>query len=563
MNSLLPLYTPLPTPEEMRRWDEAARNIFGIPPLLLMENAAQAAHAVLKEHYSLCPESTILIFMGRGNNGGDGAALARLLHDAGHTVLVCPSGPLDELKGPAGEHADMARKMGVSFLPAASEELPVLPLEWRSPNVVIDALTGTGIRGRLRDRERAIVETINSLRDKSFIFSLDIPSGLCGLTGRPQPEAVRAHATVSFEAGKPGLYLPEAGAFTGVVSVRRIGMPFALRTMMLTSWLLLEPQKDAWAAPPPTQHKGAAGKTLIIGGSEGMAGAPLLAALGSLRAGAGLVHAAVPGALESAIRTAYPEILVHSVGTGTRWSEGDATFLPALLRELSPGALVIGPGMGRNAGAREAVRSVLAEEKRPPAVVDADALSFFRLPDQNADAASRAPDTARALPDEQAKRHCPPLPLTLLTEKDILTPHPGEMAAMLPPSFFAEAAAEGGAANAGAVMRDRPGALRALTRECGSVVVLKGAGTLIGRHNRPVVLSPVAAPTLAIGGSGDVLSGICAAVAASGVSSFDAACLAVYLHARAGELLARKAPRGHLARDIADAVPLVWKELCE
>ena len=106
MKTVLPLYTPLPTPEEMRRWDEAAHALFGIPPLLLMENAAQAAYAVLREHYRLCPESKILVFMGRGNNGGDGAALARLLHDDGYTVLVCPTGPLEQLGGPARQHAD-------------------------------------------------------------------------------------------------------------------------------------------------------------------------------------------------------------------------------------------------------------------------------------------------------------------------------------------------------------------------------------------------------------------------------------------------------------------------
>jgi NAD(P)H-hydrate epimerase len=539
----------------MRRWDEAARDVFGIPPLLLMENAARAAHAVLEEHRPLRPESAILIFMGRGNNGGDGAALARLLHDAGHTVLVLPSGPLEDLQGPAADHAEMAKKIGVSFLPAAFDEFPVLPLEWRSPDVVVDAVTGTGIRGPLRDRELSLVRAVNALRDKSFIFSLDIPSGLCGLCGKPQPEAVRAHVTVCFEAAKPGLCLPEAKAFTGGVVVRRVGIPLAVRGMAPPSWQLLAPQKGGWAGLPRMQHKGGAGRVLIVGGSEGMAGAPLLAALGSLRAGAGLVHAALPGALEGAVRSIRPEILVHPVGSGARWNTADADALAELARAIRPDALVIGPGMGRNDGAREAARVLLEQTRRPPAVVDADALSFFCPPG----AAHSAPQYPK---DESAAPEDSPLPLTLLTEQDILTPHPGEAAAMLPASFFEESAAARPKARIEAVQNDRHAALRALTRTCRSVVILKGAGTLISRHNRPTALCPTAEPALAVGGSGDVLSGICAAVRASGIYAFDAACLAVHLHARAGEILAEKAPRGHLACDIADAVPLVWKELC-
>ncbi len=573
MENILPLYTPLPSPEEMRRWDEAAYSLFGIPPLLLMENAAWAAFSALQEYRPLRPESKILIFMGRGNNGGDGAALARLLYDAGHTVLVCPSGPLDALGSPAMEHTEMAQKMGVSFLPIGSAEFPVLPIDWRNPDVVVDAITGTGIRGDLRDRELSLVRTINTYRKSAFILSLDIPSGLCGYTGRPRPEAVHAHLTVTFEAGKPGLYFPEARAFTGTVAVRRVGIPLALRTTIFPSWQLLEPQKGAWAEPSSLQHKGDAGKVLIIGGSEGMAGAPLLAALGSLRAGAGLVHAAVPAALEPAMRSAYPEIMVHPVGKGSRWDETDAPTLLALIRGIAPDALVLGPGMGRTTATREIVQAVLGESNRPPVVVDADALFFFRLPDHRT---SSRPGQAKSSPplQKEGPREFESLSFDLFRGKDVLTPHPGEMARMLPCSFFPEKgpaedadtdAEEGSSLHSciDVLQEDRAGALRAFTRVCEAVLVLKGPGTLIGRRNSATVLCPIATPALAVGGSGDVLSGVCAAIIASGSYSLDATCLAVYLHGRAGELLTGKFPRGHLARDIADTIPLAWKELCE
>ena len=565
MKTPLPLYAPLPTPEEMRRWDEAAHSRFGIPTLLLMENAAQAAFSVLNERCPLKPESRILIFMGRGNNGGDGAALARLLHDEGHGVLVLASGPVDGLGSPGREHALMAQTLGVNFLSSNSGTAPELSLGWDRPDVVIDAITGTGIRGELRDRELGLVHAINAFRENAFILALDIPSGLCGYTGRPKPEAVRAHATVTFEAGKPGLYFPEAREFTGSVIVRRVGLPMALRASIPPSWLLLAPQKGTWALPSPWQHKGGAGKTLVIGGCEGMAGAPLLAALGSLRAGAGLAHAALPGGLEAAVRSACPDILSHPVGSGQSWRENDAPGLVSLIRNIAPDALVIGPGMGRTAATRAIVQAVLAEKNRPPVVLDADALFFFHLPDH------RTPPTGPAAGQAAGSATGPePLPLSweLLTENDVLTPHPGEMARMLPCSFFSEAGGKDGEAPPplraciATLQEDRAGALRALTRVCKAVAVLKGAGTLIGRRGSPTVLSPFTVSTLGVGGSGDVLAGVCAALMASGIGSLDAACLAVYLHGRAGEMLAQKSPRGHLARDIADAVSLAWKDLC-
>ena len=154
-----------------------------------------------------------------------------------------------------------------------------------------------------------------------------------------------------------------------------------------------------------------------------------------------------------------------------------------------------------------------------------------------------------------------PLPMSLVRSADILTPHPGEMARLVQtPTTIAEA---GQHARTLLVQNNRPGTLAAFTDICAGITVLKGPGTLIGKKGAATVLCPTAVPTLAVGGSGDVLAGMCGALAAIGMDSFYAAKLAVYLHARAGELLAQKAPLGHLAQDIADAVPLAWKELCK
>lgn len=545
MKNVLPLYKPLPTPDEMAQWDETAHALFGMPPFLLMENAAHAALRELECHVSLTESTNILILMGKGNNGGDGAALARMLHDRGCNVLVCPCAPLTNLSSATAQHLDIADKVGVNFLPVGAKGLSVLPIEWRSPHVVVDALTGTGLKGELRPKTLSFIRSINSYRDSSFIFSLDCPSGLCGYSGKPKPEAVRAHVTVCFEAGKPGLFFPEAAPYTGKVSVRRVGIPIAVRSTVLPSWELLNPQKGGWATPSDFHHKGKAGKILIVGGSEGMAGAPVLSALGALRAGAGLVHLAMPAALENAARAGRPEILSHSLGKSPSWQASDAGEVVKLIAKTDPGAVLLGPGMGRGKGTRAILEKLLSLKERPPLILDADALFFFRLPGASSDS----------------------LPLSLLRENDILTPHPGEMAAMLPDSFFPNGVEYTGkepdtAARIQALQENRPSGLAAFTRACRAILVLKGPGTLIGRQDSPVVLCPTATSSLAVGGSGDVLSGAITALAASPISTFDAACLGVYLHARAGELLAVQSPRGHMAGEIADAFLRVWEELC-
>lgn len=560
-----PLYLPLPTPDEMTRWDRGAFELYGIPPLLLMENAAQAAVAVLKSALALSPAPRILVFAGKGNNGGDGIAVARILHDEGVAVRVlCTTRP-DALPSPAKEHADMAMALGVPFyfsdelgnfpdLRPETEDVPqkIGASSFFDADAVVDALTGTGIRGDLRERELVLVRRINRYRGRSFILSLDIPSGLDGLTGKARPEAVRADATVCFEASKPGLHMPGASEYTGTLHLCRVGIPLALRTSVPASWRLIRPHKGAWAHPSPYSHKGSAGKVLIIGGNEGMAGAPLLAARGSLRAGAGLVHVALPGGLEPAARAALPEVLTHPFGKGLHWDEDVVDGLCSLLEQLRPDVLLIGPGMGRDDAVRNILYRLLSLKRRPPAVIDADALFFFRLGEEP------VPNGEHGL-------------IRLLEPQDVLTPHPGEMARLLPDSFFEQHAcgqdkpektADNASVRIRLIQENRPDVLQRFTSACPSVLALKGAGTLVGRQGDPTALSPFSVATLAVGGSGDVLAGVCAALMTSeGGDSLDSACLAVHLHGRAGELLHARASRGHLAGEIADAIPLAMEEL--
>lgn len=599
-SSLLP---PLPTPEEMQLWDRVACEKYHIPPLILMENAARGVMEELHQHHHLAGENRILIVMGKGNNGGDGAALARLLHDEGHNVLLLSVAPLDELPSPAREHTGMALATGVPFQvvvndapfsgddsgASIADAASFLPTEWLAPHVVVDALCGTGLHGNLRPLHLTLVRLINALAQHAFVLSIDIPSGLHGISGSPMPEAVHANLTVCLEAGKPGLFSPEAAPFTGQTVIRRVGIPREVRKSHPASWRLLAPAHGSYPPPSRLRHKGDGGRVCIIGGSKGMSGAPLLAAHGALRAGAGLVHMLVPAGLEEACRSNLPEVMAHGMGSLDEWSSGALDQISQTLETIRPDSLLIGPGMGRTRGVRQVLAKLLAQKDRVPAVLDADALFFLRFgedaPDEKrpvsdcSDAkrlVSGYSDAARLASDcSDAARLAAERTGGLVGENDILTPHPLEMARLLPPSLYAAlgfsgpakrdcqaAQAEDMTARTRFVQEHRAEVLQRVIAGCAGTLVFKGPGTLVGTASHPIALSPVATAVLGVAGSGDVLAGVCAALLASGLAGHEAACLGVYLHAYAGKLLSRKAPLGHTARDIASAIPLAWANIC-
>lgn len=526
------MFAPLPAPAEMSGWDRAAIEL-GLPEVLLMENASREALHALEAETGPVLGKRVLLFMGGGNNGGDAACLARHLRDAGAETLVLHTRPLGAYRGVAGRHLRLARRCGVVFAPAAGWPVRYGGTPWDAcgeggPDIVVDGLLGTGFAGSLRPLERGLVGRINALSRRAFIFALDIPSGLSGLSGRPSPVAVRAHATVTFEAAKPGLVLPEAAPYTGRLHVRPIGIPAVVRRAHPASFQLITPEIGrALPAAAPGWHKGSAGSVLIVGGSSGLTGAPHLAARAALRCGAGLVSVAAPHDLCAEIKAHCPDIMTRPLG-----GPGTARWSPALVEALRPwrcGALALGPGLGRDPETAAFVRALLGSPGRPSAVVDADALHALAV----------HPETLASL------RPC-----------DVLTPHPGEAATLLhtTPAL---------------VQADRFAALAALQRLAPCVWVLKGAGTLIGMEGRPVTIAPYAEPNLAVGGSGDVLSGcLCTLLAqtaahpsesseAEGCASAAhlAACLGVHLHAKAGEVLRAAFPeRGNTASDIAETL---------
>lgn len=502
--------TPLPTPAEMANWDRRAIQEAGIYGEILMENASREALRVLRAEGPELHGSFALFLAGSGNNGGDAFALARHVFDSGAHCLVLHTRPLEEYKGETRYHALLCQSCGVPMQLLSDFDSSGLP----EPDIVVDGLLGTGFQGELRRDYREWIRWMNRMGRRSFLLALDIPSGLNGESGAPAETTVRAHSTVTFEAAKTGLFLPQAAEYTGRLHVARIGIPGWIKDQDPPSLFGLDEGVFRILAPPePSLHKGAAGHLLIIGGSRALSGAPALAAMGALRAGAGLVTVACPEEISGEIKQGNPEIMSLPLPSDRAWSAEAFSLLEKQLDQFD--AAVLGPGMGRDRGALDFVRAYL-QGTCLPTVFDADALF--------------------ALAQERSL-------LANLSREDLLTPHPGEMARLLEKSIEQ-------------VQSDRLATARGALQEASCGIVLKGPGSVVVHPDTASYVSPFACPNLAVGGSGDVLSGVLGSLLSRGVPTLSAACLGVYWHGKAGEALGRKyARRGNLAREIAEELP--------
>lgn len=508
---------PLPVPERARLWDAATIKDFGLPGEVLMESAARNALAVLKKNFNNLRDKRIWFFVGTGNNGGDATAMARMLKGQVADIQLIFAKPKERPPQDAGLQLDLAEKVGLSAVSAdslASAE---------PPDIIVDGLLGTGFAGNLRDPFDNLVKMINKIGRHAYVLSLDIPSGLDAVTGKPCPEAVRANATVSFDSAKPGLVLPEAKEFVGRLKVREINIPDFVKEKYPADIFLLSPNiRDLMPPLDPCLHKGKAGRVLIVAGSRGLAGAANLCALGALRAGGGLVTVACPGAIETNVRGGYPDIMTLPIGKSDTWEAGMAESIEHELGRFD--SLVLGPGLGRHPGTGAFVREVLSFNI--PMLVDADALFWLA---QEKNLAGR------------------------LGDNHIITPHPGEMLRLL-----GEDCPE--------VKKGRFAQVRELASRFECVAILKGAATLIV-SNKPeeiTLVNPHISPCLAVGGSGDILAGIVGTLVSRHIPALHAAALGVYWHGLCGRLLAKEYPhRGNLPSEIAHHLPTTLNQwLC-
>jgi NAD(P)H-hydrate epimerase len=361
------------------------------------------------------------------------------------------------------------------------------------------------------------------LSDRNLVVSIDVPSGLNADTGEAEGDAVRADITVTMGLPKVGLSMPAALDYVGTVEVVDIGIPSELVAELPSSReLVVGRDLDAiMTRRPRDAHKGLFGHILIVAGARGYAGAAALAARAALRSGVGLVSVLCPSSVVPVVAGLVPEAMVHG---GPETDEG--SLASACIRDWSRrlnqfGALLVGPGMMANRETSVVVERILGES-RVPVILDADALNTC---DGRTDRIKRAP--------------CPV----------VITPHPGEMGRLLNCS-------------ASEVQADREAAALHAAALTESVVVLKGAGTLVAERDRPLHVNLTGNPGMACGGMGDVLGGLMAGLVAQCEDPFDAARAAVYLHGRAGDLAAwRMSQIGLKANDVVEMLPFVFREL--
>jgi ADP-dependent NAD(P)H-hydrate dehydratase / NAD(P)H-hydrate epimerase len=491
---------PLYDADGMRAVDRWAIEEIGVPSLELMENAGGAVAEVVAE---VALDGPVRVVCGKGNNAGDGLVAARELDRMGFEVEALLLWPAAELSGDAA--ANLER------FPAEHADGGLGP-RLAGSGAVVDAIFGTGFSGEPRQPARAAIEAIGSCG--APVIACDIASGVDASSGEVAGAAVEADLTVSFHAAKPGHRIAPGKWHTGELRVAPIGIPDGAPGTPAAGTidagvLDLAPRRGARST------KFSSGQVTIAGGSRGLTGAVQMSSRAAIRAGAGYATVAVPADLEPIFEAGQPEVM--SVGC----PGGDGCLAPAsakpLLRAFGRAAAgVLGPGLGRDPGSIELARAVLAQIEAP-LVLDADGLNAF------------AGELERV-----AERRAP----------TVLTPHAGELGRLLGRD------AEEIAARRLAAAREAAGA-------SGAVVVLKGDDTIVVDGER-VAVNDLAAPGLATAGTGDVLSGMIAALLARGLEPFAAACAAVLAHARAGrEAAARNgAAESVIATDVIEAIPL-------
>jgi hydroxyethylthiazole kinase-like uncharacterized protein yjeF len=503
---LLNLPRKVLTPAQMNAVDRATIDA-GIPGIILMETAATQCVQYLAQHFRPLNAQRIVIVCGKGNNGGDGLAIARHLHvrfqpQELRVVLLCD--PAD-LKGDAALNLTMMRASGL-------QEYRDFGPEMRTATLVIDAILGTGLNGPATGIAASGILEINTAFPFAKVFCVDLPSGLSGSSGVPPGDYVRADATVTFTAPKICHALPPASHLMGDLRIAPIGSPVTLYEEDPAIQLsLITPQsiRGMFAPRERDGNKGRYGHVLVVAGSRGKSGAAAMAGLAALRAGAGLVTVACPESALAGVAAHCPELMTEPLAETPSGAIAEVALerIQALAEKRS--VVAIGPGIGTEAETCRVVRT-LFEGLNKPMVVDADALNCLARSDWRAGGDLR-----------------------------VLTPHPGEMSRLTGKGIPE-------------VQSNRIGTAQDFAQKRNCTVVLKGDGTLLGFPDGRVWISPTGSPAMATGGTGDILTGMISGLLGQFPKDPDRAiAAAVFLHGRSGELAGRDlTEQGVIATDL-------------
>ena len=509
----------LTTAAQMREMDRRTIEDYGVPSIVLMENAALRVVEVIAERYGPLKSKRIAVVCGKGNNGGDGLAIARHLATrfAAEVTVHLASDPAD-YTGDAAVNYKMAQAFG---LPISSEPAAFS----QGTDLIVDALLGTGIKGGV---EGSLADTIKAINDSEKpIVAVDVPSGLNSDTGEVGGACVKAALTVTFALPKIGLMVYPGAEYAGELVIAEIGMPRQVMTAGEVKVAATEASDVAVWLPARVNgrdsNKGKFGHVTVFAGSAGFAGAPTLSSEAAARTGAGLVTLAVPTGIQNALMAGISPVVMTKGLPET--SEG--TFSPdaveAALKLAEKGTVAaLGPGLGSPES--EELRAFVREfvsRCSVPLVVDADALNCL----------AKEPDHGTSV---VKSRNAP----------TVLTPHPGEMGRLL-------------GTGTKSVQSDRRAAVEQAAQNYNCVVLLKGVRTLIAAPDGRLAVNTTSNPGMATGGAGDVLTGIIAALLGSEIAAWEATAGAAYLHGLAGDLTAagQGGPAGLIATDLVDYLP--------
>lgn len=482
---------PLFSVDQIRQLERFACDRQGFSLGQLMQNAGQAAFECLKKVW---PEAkTILVCCGKGNNAGDGYVLAKLAYEAGLRVSIVALCKPESLQGLVLEAAKATHDLGI---PLSMNVACVA----NDVDVIVDALLGTGLQGQVESPFLEAITAINA--NASPVLALDIPSGVCAETGAVLSEAVHAATTLTFIGLKPGLFTGEGVSYCGDVVRHPIGVPDSLMARVSAKATLVT-STPALTKRKKNCHKGDFGQVLVLGGNQGMPGAPVLSALAASRVGAGLSMVGVHETQLPLLHHWQPDLLCFAV---------DLSSLSELLKRTS--VVVIGPGLGQDEWAKGLLSIVLSAHL--PTVIDADALNLLSI-------------------------H------PVACGNAILTPHPKEASRLLDCEVLD-------------IQADRFQAISALKEKYQGYWLLKGAGTLFETQTGLAVCG-AGNPGMASAGMGDVLAGCIAGLLAQGLETLEALEKGVLFHAMAGDLLAKsRGEIGLMATDLLNELPRVINE---
>ena len=527
----------LPNAQEMQALDKCAIEHFGIPGIVLMENAGLGTVLLMEKEIGPCQGKFAVIFIGPGNNGGDGLVIGRHLHQRGcepiFFFLVHP----DKLEGDAAVNLNIVRQLKLPFHVIDNrtrvETVPVLFKQIGSRGkpcyCIVDAIFGTGLT---RDIGGHYADTINLINRSDFahqipVLSVDNPSGMNADSGRIYGTSITADITATYGFAKPGQIMQGSSKLTGQLHILDIGIPpevftrkkilTELITHAIASEWLIKLKRDNYS------HKGINGHLFIIAGSAGKTGAAVLAAKGALRSGCGLVSLAAPYELNQIYEVTLTEAMTIPLPTSS--SIINVSDLPFIIKHLNDkNALVIGPGLGQDKRTAELVIQLFNNVSRP-IVVDADAINIISA---NKDKVKK-PAGIR-----------------------ILTPHPGELARLIDSSTAD-------------IQNNRLAAARKahdfFNNDENIIIILKGSGTVITSGKGHAMINSSGNPGMATGGMGDVLTGIIGSFICQGLECREAAAAAVFLHGAVADELFIDSSYGYSATDITNQLPFTLKKI--